>query len=503
MKKIISLLLAVMLVASITIVSFSAATTGTPLNKDQKVSFTLSCNKSGYEFSVYKVAELVTASAPAYTAKYNSLVAEIGSSVNAGDSSAVLTALDGIDTMSIAPVGTYKVETDGASKEFSNMAQGIYYVRATNFPAGVKSVTNSVFALPYYDATAGWKYSLDGAVNLASKVQEDVPTIVKKITNSTKNNDNFTDVSLGDTVDFAITTSTVGATNATSTKDFKLNSYIITDKMSKGLTLDQNSFAVKLTDASGTVLSTLAKSNYDVSVTAAEGQDTNFTVSLKKAYLQTDNFYSAKYVLTTYSAKLNKYAVTTTAGNPNEAVRLSYSNKNDVTATVDGNTVYVYTYGARVNKYDDSGSALAGADFSLYRTEANATADENAIATGTSDTNGKVVFKTGGNEIKLQSGTYYIRETKAPTGYNRYTDVIPVTISVEYNNTIANNTYVKSAPTGGIATVDVKNSKTILPQTGGEGYTMLYCISAVMLLAGIVAFLTVRKRKKDNAESNE
>lgn len=495
MKKFISLLLAVMLVASISIIGFSAATTGTPLNTNQKVSFDLICGKRGYEFSVYKVGDLVTTSASPYTAKYNSLVPEISSSVLAGNSSSILTALDGIETLSIEPIGTYKVLDDGYSKEFTNMAQGIYYVRATNYPAGVKSVTNSVFALPYYDATAGWKYSLDGSVNLAAKVEEDTPTIVKKITNSTKNNDNFTDVSLGDTVDFSITTSTVGATNATSIKDFKLNSYVITDKMSKGLTLDQNSFAVKLTDASGTVLSTLAKSNYDVDVTAAEGQDTDFTVSLKKAYLQTENFYSAKYVLTTYSATLNKYAVTTTAGNPNEAVRLSYSNKNDITATVDGNTVYVYTYGVQVNKYDDSGAKLSGADFSLYRTEANATADENAIATGTSDANGKVTFKTGGNEIKLQSGTYYIRETKAPTGYNRYTDIIPITIAVEYNTTISNGTYVKSAPDSGVASVDVKNSKTILPQTGGEGYATLYIIVTLILFAAVSLILTRRKRK--------
>lgn len=497
MKKFISLMLAIMLVASISIISFSAATNA-PLNTNQKVSFTLSCNKSGYEFSVYKVGELVTTSTSPYTAKYNSLVSEINSSVLAGDSSAMLTALDGVTTLSIQPVGTYKVSTDGNSKDYSDMAQGIYYVRATNFPAGVKSITNSVFALPYYDATNGWTYALDGAVNLAAKVEENVPTIVKKITNSTKNNDNFTDVSLGDKVDFAITTSTVGAVNATATKDFKLNSYIITDKMSKGLTLDQNSFVVKLTDASGAVLSTLAKTNYDVNVTAADGQDTDFTVSLKKDYLQNNNFYSAKYVLTTYSATLNKHAVTTTAGNPNEAVRLTYSNKNDVTATVDGNTVYVYTYIARVNKYDDSGSKLAGADFSLYRTEANATADTNAIATGTSDSDGKVVFKTGNDEIKLQSGTYYIRETKAPTGYNRYSDIIPITIAVEYNETISNGTYVKSAPADGIATVDVKNSKTILPQTGGAGYAVLYGIAGLLMIGGVV-LMTSRKKKKDNA----
>ena len=86
-------------------------------------------------------------------------------------------------------VGTYKVDTDGNSKTFSNLAQGIYYVRATNFPSGVKKVTNSAFALPYYTAENGWVYDLD-TINLAAKVEEDNPDIEKEITNSTRNNVN-------------------------------------------------------------------------------------------------------------------------------------------------------------------------------------------------------------------------------------------------------------------------------------------------------------------------
>ena len=505
-KRLISILMAIFMITAIAVPVANAAAGDNTLDTTKKVSITMNCDKAGYEFEVFKIADLVTAINP-YTVKYDVKVddAAVKAAVADGnfeeaDRGKILSALDkDAELTGATSVGKYSVETDGNTKTMSDLAQGIYYVRAVNFPAGVKTVTNSCFALPYYSED-GWTFTID-AINLAAKVEDEQPEIHKIITNSTRGNENFSDVSIGDTVDFKITTSVLGVVDEIPEHEFKLNSYVITDLMSKGLTLNQNSFVVTLVDADDKTLATLDPKDYTVNVNAEEGKDTNFTVSLNKEYLQKDDFYAAENVVTTYSAVLNKYATTKITGNPNEAVRLSYSNKNDVTATVDGNTVYVYTYGARVNKYDDSGSALAGADFSLYRTEANATADENAIATGTSDTNGKVVFKTGGNEIKLQSGTYYIRETKAPTGYNRYTDVIPVTISVEYNNTIANNTYVKSAPTGGIATVDVKNSKTILPQTGGEGYTMLYCISAVMLMAGIVAFLTVRKRKKDNAES--
>ena len=62
-------------------------------------------------------------------------------------------------------------------------------MRATNFPSGVKKVTNSAFALPYYTAENGWVYDLD-TINLAAKVEEDNPDIEKEITNSTRNNVN-------------------------------------------------------------------------------------------------------------------------------------------------------------------------------------------------------------------------------------------------------------------------------------------------------------------------
>ena len=503
MKKIISLLLAIMLVASITIVSFSAATTNAPLTTTQKVSFTLTCNKQGYEFSVYKIADLITSNVSPYTVKYQPVISSSAvkaaiadGNISDADRAKILNELDKDTSLSGASIiGKYNVNSDGNTKTFSNLDQGLYYVRATNFPAGVKKVTNSAFALPYYTAESGWIYNMD-SINLATKVEDNPPTIKKEITNSTKNNVNFTDVSLGDTVKFKIKSSTAGSVNTVNVLDFKLNSYVVTDLMSKGLTLNRDSVDVALEDASGNTLSTLATTNYEVKVSAEEGRDTSFTISLKKTYLSKTEFYSASYVVVTYSATLNKYAVKGAAGNPNTAVDLTYSNKNNVTSTIEGNTVYVYTYGAMVNKFNESSSKLAGAEFSLYKTQTDATDDKNAIATGKSDSNGKVVFKvSNGDEIKLQSGTYYIRETKAPTGYNRYTDIIPISISVGYNNTLTNGTYVKNAPVDGVATVDVKNSKTILPQTGGNGYALLFAISGTMLLAGMVLLLINRKKK--------
>ena len=271
-KKIFSMIFAIIMIIAISVPCVSAATAG--LTTTQKVSFTAECSKPGYEFSVYKIADLKTSTSP-YSVKYDVTVssAEVKAAVadgniSAADRAKILNTLDKDTALSgAAIVGKYTVNTDGNSKTFSNLAQGIYYVRATNFPAGVKKVANSAFALPYYTAENGWVYSLD-KINLATKVEEDNPTIEKEITNSTKNNKNYTDVSIGDTVEFKINSSIVGAVNDVSVLDFKLNSYIVSDVMSKGLTLNKNSFSVSLEDDENKTLSTLASSDYTVSVTA-------------------------------------------------------------------------------------------------------------------------------------------------------------------------------------------------------------------------------------------
>ena len=505
-KRMFTMIFAIILVIAVSIPCVSAATS--ELTTTKKVSFTAECSKPGYEFSVYKIADLKTTTNP-YSVKYDVKVSsgEVQAMVADGNLSdanraKILNALDKDTALAGATIiGTYKVDTDGSSKTFSNLAQGIYYVRATNFPSGVKKVTNSAFALPYYTAENGWVYDLD-TINLAAKVEEDNPDIEKEITNSTKNNVNYTDVSIGDTVEFKIESSVVGAVNNVDVLDFKLNSYVVTDIMSKGLTLDQKSFSLSLEDENDKNLAEISASDYTVNVTAEAGRDTNFTVSLKKDYLQKPGFYAADHVAIRFSAVLNKFATTEPVGNPNDAVKLTYTNKNDVKGEVDGNKVFVYTYHIQVHKLDEKGKALSGAEFALYKTEADAKAEDKAIATGTSDKDGLVVFSNANNEeMLLQSGKYFVKETKAPTGYNRYTDVIPAEITVSYGDTLTNGTYIVNGPALGLVSFDVKNSKTVLPQTGGQGNVIIYSVAVSLAVAGGVILLVLRRKKKSADKS--
>lgn len=481
----------IIVVMTIILTAIPFASAATLLDESKKVSISLNCNKPGYTFEVFKVASLDSTSTTPYETKYTALVSGIETAINSGKTADILKALDGMSTLPTSAVsqGSWTTSATSTSKTFSNLAQGIYYIKAIKYPAGVKSITNSVVALPYFSNNS-WVYSVP-AINLATKVADDTPTTKKVITNSTKNNENYTDVSLGDTVNFKLTNTTAGSSS------MKLTTYTVKDDMSKGLTLNNNSFSVYLADKNGTKLSSLtANDDYKVNITKqTAGENTTFNVALTETYLAKNDFYASNVtsLVVTYTAKLNKYAVKGIAGNPNEDIELEYGNSSG-TDSVPGNTVYVYTYGVGVTKLNEKSETLAGATFKLFTTEANANALQNSIAAGTSDSNGIVTFKNSSNEeISLASGSYYIVETEAPEGYNVYGKVIPIDIDVTYSSVFTNNTWVQNAPANGIASCTVTDTVVTVPQTGGY-VQYLYIGGAVLVIGGLFILGFTRKR---------
>lgn len=77
---------------------------------------------------------------------------------------------------------------------------------------------------------------------------------------------------------------------------------------------------------------------------------------------------------------------------------------------------------------------LKGAEYGVYKTEADAKADKNKVNTliiGKYDDTEK--NKNWSNEIELKAGTYYVKETKAPKGYALNPNAVKVVIEAGKN----------------------------------------------------------------------
>ena len=98
-------------------------------------------------------------------------------------------------------------------------------------------------------------------------------------------------------------------------------------------------------------------------------------------------------------------------------------------------------------------------------------------------------LSTGRIDIEgLKAGTYYLKETKAPKGYNLLK--APVEIRIDSDG----NIYVGDSTTVNNGDVRVQNkSGTLLPSTGGAGTTMIYLVGALLVLGSGVVLASKRK----------
>lgn len=137
----------------------------------------------------------------------------------------------------------------------------------------------------------------------------------------------------------------------------------------------------------------------------------------------------------------------------------------------------------------DTSKVLAGAEFQIYATQADAEAGSNPISvlvggvTGTETT----TFVTGDDGKVtipgLKAGTYYLKETKAPAGYTASTTVYPVEI--------------KAGETTNISTQQVENVQkppTTTPPLGAAGIVGI-TLGGLALVGGGVALAVAQRRK--------
>lgn len=336
------------------------------------------------------------------------------------------------------------------------------------------------------------------------------------------------DFGIGDTVTYQLTSKVPDMTG--------YNSYTFkfSDTLSKGLDLKEV-LSVKV----GNTTLTAKKTGANTYALAYDKTTRTLTVTLNDFY----NSYkdrTGETITVVYTATLNKDAVIGMNPNTNKAV-VEYSNdpKSNGTGTSEPSIVDAHTFDFTIYKYylkdqnnKDDKTALANAEFELYK--ANAAGDaadtnakinivkvkdgeyrqatpEEAAAGGfksdviVSGTDGKVLVKG------LDAGTYYLRETKAPEGYNKLLRDIKVEIKATYgeNGKLVSYTVdytYNGNKTTGTAITDKDNSPEVavenktgaqLPSTGSKGALMV-TLAGIVLFGALTASKAFGKKKANN-----
>lgn len=91
--------------------------------------------------------------------------------------------------------------------------------------------------------------------------------------------------------------------------------------------------------------------------------------------------------------------------------------------------------------------SLQGAEYGVYKTEADAKADKNKVKTltiGKYDSSEK--YKDWSNEVELDAGTYYLKETKNPKGYALNNSVVSVVVKANESSWVGTNGEFKDYP---------------------------------------------------------
>lgn len=373
--------------------------------------------------------------------------------------------------------------------------------KTANAPVAAEGATHSVVTLSelklgYYlvDTTLGTLCSLDTTnPNVVMEEKNEAPTVTKEVqedSNSAWGETN--DADINQTVNYKATiTVQTGAEN-----------YILHDTMSAGLTFNANSVVVK----NGTTTLT-AGTEYTL-ITTGLADSCTFEVKFDNTYIA--SLAAGTQIVVEYSATVNSNAVVGLPGNPNE-IKLQYGDENSPSYTpVDKTTTY--TWDMEVLKYanGNESNVLAGVKFVLLNSDKSKVATvENGKLTGwdnvpTADADGTITWPANttlttdaDGKISvdgLDADTYYLREIEALPGYNKLADDVTVTVTAASADTEDTTELVYNT-----TVTKVNNqSGTELPSTGGMGTTLFYIVGGVLVLAAVV--LLVTKKRMASAE---
>ena len=408
-----------------------------------------------------------------------------------------------------ATVSSDKFVSKGMNKQAIGLDAGWYLVRETTDASSTPNATTGNAPLSLF--------MMKGGQNINITVKSDVPTSHKKIVNDDYSNPrDADDFQTNENITYRLTFD-IPLKWKTQYKDGFY--FTMHDKLSAGLDYVGDP-AIKVADNEDSITSAV---NWDKSAQgygytpefskskdgktvewkfATAGTETSDTTN-RKANLK----LAGKTVVVYYKAKMNASAkIASTGGNGNTYQVYYQHNPGNAADGYDHTTpetpnVYTYQFIVVKQDGDNTDTKLSGAEFKLY-SDQSATKKEVAVsfANGvyTVDPNGKAVLTTGTDGRitvnGLDSGTYYLKETKAPSGYKLDDTVREVTVTPDSEVVGAKNgepiTYkVHNDPNH---TMTIKNYKGSLPSTGGMGIVLMVVAGVLLIAGGMISIMRRR-----------